>query len=276
MPPNPTRKRCVHGRSKYQCRDCGTGLCSHGRFRKMCKECGTGVCAHARQKNKCKECGTGLCPHGIFAHKCTDCTPLHVLLRRPGYCRVCGVTRLTRNRRLGDRLCAGCSTREHARTEVIVRNMVMQQIPFPPSSLDNAFTGGCKGEPRRRPDMCWVMEDRLLHIEIDEHSHRDRTTSCELAKLDNTRFGAAAGLKAAHVFIRFNPDAYEEAKVHLTERVRVLVRAWHHFAKCPLDNFNVLLPNVCYLFYGQEGAKHVEAARASPSIHVLDYPTKYK
>ena len=50
------KNKCKHGRSKYRCRDCGTGYCQHGRQKHQCKECGTGHCKHGRQKNKCKKC----------------------------------------------------------------------------------------------------------------------------------------------------------------------------------------------------------------------------
>ena len=88
------RKKCPHGRRRYQCKECGgVSICPHGRQRNLCKECGGlifaltvgsatyarsvvgqylpsqpgaqyvqgvrrfEICPHGRQRIQCKECG---------------------------------------------------------------------------------------------------------------------------------------------------------------------------------------------------------------------------
>ena len=58
------RSRCVHGRQKNKCKECGgRNVCEHGRQRQMCKECwrsgtgGSGFCEHERQWSCCKASG---------------------------------------------------------------------------------------------------------------------------------------------------------------------------------------------------------------------------
>jgi hypothetical protein len=48
--------RCKHGRSKYCCRDCGTGLCAHKKWRHQCNICKKGYCQHEKRRNSCKIC----------------------------------------------------------------------------------------------------------------------------------------------------------------------------------------------------------------------------
>ncbi len=48
--------RCVHGRHKYRCKDCGTGRCLHGRNKYQCWKCGTDRCLHDKNKRSCKIC----------------------------------------------------------------------------------------------------------------------------------------------------------------------------------------------------------------------------
>ena len=68
--------RCVHGRQRSQCKDCGgSGICEHGRRRTQCKDCGgSGICEHGRQRSRCKDCGgSGICEHGRQRSRCKDC-----------------------------------------------------------------------------------------------------------------------------------------------------------------------------------------------------------
>ena len=67
------RIKCVHGRRKSQCKECGNGYCEHGRWKSQCKECGKGYCEHGRRKNQCKDCGTGKCVHGRWKNQCKEC-----------------------------------------------------------------------------------------------------------------------------------------------------------------------------------------------------------
>jgi hypothetical protein len=50
------KNKCLHGRQKAQCKECGTGYCQHNRLKHRCKDCGSGYCEHKRIKGNCKYC----------------------------------------------------------------------------------------------------------------------------------------------------------------------------------------------------------------------------
>lgn len=69
-----SRRKCEHGRSKYECTECGTGRCEHGRSKYRCILCGTGVCEHNHMKHMCRECGSiAYCDHGRRRTQCREC-----------------------------------------------------------------------------------------------------------------------------------------------------------------------------------------------------------
>lgn len=52
------RKKCLHGRQEYYCRECGgRGICYHGRQKSICLPCrGNGICEHLKVRSRCKKC----------------------------------------------------------------------------------------------------------------------------------------------------------------------------------------------------------------------------
>jgi hypothetical protein len=50
--------RCIHGRTKTQCRECGgTNYCEHDKRKVRCVECGgASICEHKKERRRCKEC----------------------------------------------------------------------------------------------------------------------------------------------------------------------------------------------------------------------------
>jgi hypothetical protein len=70
------RKRCQHGRYRFQCVDCGgISICEHRRQRSRCRDCkGNSFCEHERQRSTCKECeGSEICGHRRRRSVCVDC-----------------------------------------------------------------------------------------------------------------------------------------------------------------------------------------------------------
>jgi hypothetical protein len=53
-----TRVRCIHGKEKTYCKDCGGGsICVHGIRRSFCKQCGgSQICQCGKRKSLCKTC----------------------------------------------------------------------------------------------------------------------------------------------------------------------------------------------------------------------------
>ena len=70
--------------------------------------------------------------------------------------------------------------------------------------------------------------DRVVFLEIDEHSHIDMEVACELAKLDETRHAAENGRKPC-VTIRYNPDEYDGRTITTDARLDTLVQTIRAF-----------------------------------------------
>lgn len=140
-------------------------------------------------------------------------------------------------------------------------NLFDEPLPVP-SAVDNVTVGGTCGGNRRRPDMCWVADDRIIHLEIDEDSHGDRPVACEIAKLDETNFGVA-GRRVPTITLRFNPDKAAAGAPPLAGRVDVLAQTLRALFCDNTARFCRYRANVAFMFYGPRGAKHICAARAA-------------
>ena len=91
--------KCVHGRQKSKCKECGgSGICPHRRQKQVCTECGgSAICPHSKQKYMCKECGgRGICQHGRQNHQCKPCGGSSICPhgKIKGSCKACGGSRL--------------------------------------------------------------------------------------------------------------------------------------------------------------------------------------
>jgi hypothetical protein len=273
-PRHPFDTICCHMKRKRICPRC-TG-CKHNRRRAKCRLCSPHMfCKHNRVRYECSVCRG--CKHGKRAGSCVECTTVTYRLEKANwYCVVCTVKRLSEARRAtGVTVCAACDSAVPVRREVVVRKLLCQlfplicHVPFPePSAVDNVHLNTCGAGSQRRPDMCWVLDNRVVHLEIDENSHRSNEVSCELAKLDETNFGRA-GPMLPTVVIRFNPDrvlGYPSLTWRIAYLSRCLSKAlWAQLPLCPLR------ANVIYLYYSKTGLeKHQAAAlKHTTSLKVL-------
>ena len=74
--PRARRGICIHGRSRYFCKECsGHGMCMHGKQKRFCRICdGGSLCPHEKNKYKCKDCGgSSLCICGRERAQCSTC-----------------------------------------------------------------------------------------------------------------------------------------------------------------------------------------------------------
>ena len=110
-----------------------------------------------------------------------------------------------------------------------------------------------------RPDLAFVLPDRVLVVEVDENSHENYEIDCELAKLDRTRWAAEYGNLPVSV-IRFNPDIQSGSPLPLNKRLDHLEAMVRDELNRPLRG-NLLGCRVLFLCYGISGNKHVEACR---------------
>ena len=283
-------KRCVHGRSKYRCRDCGTGYCAHGRQKAQCRECGRGYCErHNTRKDRCALCNGGArCAHAKLRARCPVCTPLERLLGLSTQCRACGVTQVCRAHmavRGGPQLCAACDDSErspalHKERALHDRLVKEHQVP-PASAVDDKVVGGrACSVGQRRPDLAWVTPTYVVSVEIDEDSHAGRAPSCELKKAQDTRFGAEMGSKPL-LLIRYNPDQWDGAAAAGAgagapphrEALLAAVLKWV-LRNVRARDLDPLKPNLAFLFYHSRGGKHIHAADAA-GLPLITLPCRW-
>jgi len=116
-------------------------------------------------------------------------------------------------------------------------------------------------------------------LEIDEHSHMDkrhpRPVSCELAKLDDTRYGVNGGgmgdeVLVPVVFVRFNPDACDRPAPSFSDRCVLVAERVNYYINCDIAELDALRVNVHYMFYHSRGQCHIDAAWAKvDNVNVL-------
>ena len=195
--------------------------------------------------------------------QCKDCLPLDKALQR--LCMICGQTHVCGTRRI-TRICARCEQTRPPRIEHIVWEMIKEQLPPPYIRDDKLIGGDACASNRTRPDACWLLEDRIVHLEVDEHSHHDRDVSCELKKLDSANWGLAAhGFEHLPTFvIRFNPNEYDGPRTGLDVRCQNLVAKLDMLLHGSLDAWDPLRVNVCFMYYHSKGHHHIQAAREKP------------
>ena len=76
--------------------------------------------------------------------------------------------------------------------------------------LDKRISDGCS---KRRPDLFLELENQIIIIEVDENQHTDYDCSCQNKRI--MELSQDVGHKPI-VFIRFNPDDYEEHKTKIS------------------------------------------------------------
>ena len=142
----------------------------------------------------------------------------------------------------------------------------MSKIEHPPSSLDNAMFGG-KGCDAgiRRPDSVWLGKDRVVSVELDEHSHQDRVSECEVGKMYDQFVAWQTLLGCVSVFyVRFNPDEYDGTKTSVDERVEAVARRVGYLLTMDITGYSTLAPHVEFHYYHSKAEKHVDAVRHAP------------
>ena len=238
-------------------------ICPCGKRLTRCTTCkkGGSICPCGKNRYNCIECSPqNFCECKKRKDLCVLCMPLDILLKRKGYCDICGITRLSRNRKKKG-LCATCDESNTRRIEHQIWDAISKHVPIP-SSKDNVTVGGTScNESRRRPDFSWVTENKIIYLEIDEYSHQDRSVGCELGKIDATKWGVAENMQTAHtVFVRFNPHVQKGCDAPLQSRIGVLTLTLNKIFEAETDDDICLVPKLIYMFYGNSGQKHIRAS----------------
>jgi len=107
-------------------------------------------------------------------------------------------------------------------------------------------------------------------LEIDEHSHRDRTTSCELGKMHDQFVAWQTLLGSVPVFyIRFNPDEYDGQRTLLDDRVSAVAQRVNELLTMDVTVCSSLVPHVEFFYYHSNAQHHMEGVRGAPDSFVL-------
>lgn len=279
-PNDSTKKRyCECGINRSQCKKCGGAVfCEHGKQRNRCKECGgASICEHLIRRSDCKIChGGSICEHNQIRSKCIDCNSLEKLQNSKTFCSICGVTRLSKLRKVSQ-ICASCNDNSIDRTEVEIRKKLLSMVP-PPSAQDNILFGQtCDVVKKRRPDLMWVDQDRVVIGEIDEnggHGNTNYTPECDfgwvmdmtsaLIKLFQVNDWNDGNIP--HIFvIRMNPDECDANPKPLDDRIQLFAERINHYCTCALDEYEARVPNIEYHFYHSKCSKHIEYAKKHSS-----------
>lgn len=118
------------------------------------------------------------------------------------------------------------------------------------TTRDKAIPCRSAGMAPFRPDFTWVLPDRVLVLEVDEHAHRLYEPSCEIARLHQLH---EAVVPLALAVLRYNPhaDGHRESK-HMAMRLHL--RDMLHEA-LPADGLDIQ-----YLGYAADRIEDLKAA----------------
>jgi hypothetical protein len=158
-----------------------------------------------------------MCTHGRQRRQCTECVSIEEVFRSKRFCRLCTSKLLSARRvRSGMQFCAGCDDSVPERIETVVVKKLLEILKeYPPSAIDNVVLGKCATDSenkKHRPDLAWVLDDRIIIIEIDENGgHPNYEATCEMARMSRI----VETLQIEHgfvpvIFLRFNPDEYDK------------------------------------------------------------------
>tara|TARA_Y100000389_G_C17173230_1_gene370228 strand:- start:62 stop:586 length:525 start_codon:yes stop_codon:yes gene_type:complete len=161
--------------------------------------------------------------------------------------------------------CAKCDSAVPERTEKKFGNMIISNIDFEPTSVDETFANNknCQGLSKRRPDISYIIPGRVsVVIEIDEDSHHDRIGSCEVAKLSeqNEAIRRIDNCNTIPCYtIRVNPDSYDRRIVKLSERAKTVSQICQKLLN--EDNHQSLREKVIFCFYHSKSEFLIEETR---------------
>lgn len=197
---------CEHNRKRSRCKQCkGGSICEHNKERYNCRECnGKGICEHKRERTNCKECkGSSICEHNKQKKFCIICTP-------SSGCQNCKYTLIRKNSYYP--YCFSCFCVLNPDVEIPKRYKIKENYlrdrlkdeykETVTITFDKKVEDGCS---KRRPDVRIDFGTHNIIVECDENEHRgyscDNKRTMEIFQDCGNR---------PIVFLRFNPDSYEE------------------------------------------------------------------
>jgi hypothetical protein len=261
---------CDHGTRKARCRDCnGNEICEHNKNKYECIECdGSMVCEHKKQKRYCIDCnGNSICEHNIYKERCLKCNGNQICqhLKRKERCIICNpelscqlckYILVNKNSKYYPQ-CFGCycflnpdlkSSRKYKLKENLLVDEIKINYPELNIIFDRKIDNACS---KRRPDIRIELLTHTIIIECDEFQHI--YTSCENKRM--MELFQDLGERPI-VFIRFNPDKYNNEESCFNKQGILLKKEWNkriiilkNIIKQNLDNIPYKLVTIEYLFY---------------------------
>ena len=267
---------CIHKIRREVCMECkGSQICPHLLRRNRCADCnGSELCIHQHNKHNCIEChGKNVCEHNKLHYQCVECKGRLVCKhdKRKATCVTCtpssGCQHCKTVSIIGSRwtpYCFRCYCVLHPDIEIprmyklkehLVRDRLKEEFKEITMRFDKIVEGGCSN---KRPDIAIDFGSHCLMIEIDEHHHMNY--ECEHKRM--LQLYEDIGFRNI-VFLRFNPDGYQEDKkygspfeysvtgaIHIdsdefNRRMEELIARIHAHESAPIEPFTVE-----YLFYG--------------------------
>ena len=149
-------------------------------------------------------------------------------------CTICAQTRLSGSRQYKLGICAKCEKVKPERIEVTFGRQIIDAFGHEPNTKDKslATSSRCADLEHRRPDLLWVHQGKVaVVVEIDENSHVDRETSCEIRKISEQNLAIQELDGCANIpvhTIRVNPDAYDGGDFTLEDRAQIVADIMRH------------------------------------------------
>lgn len=200
---------CIHNIVKNQCVKChGKGICEHNKRKTQCKKCkGISICEHNKQITQCLECkGISICVHSKIKSRCIDC-----FSHPQNFCQLCTFIYVKNSSYYP--YCFKCYCYLHPDENIPRRFRIKENYindflkNYYPDIVNNkTIASSCSSG--KRPDWYIELLTHTIIIECDEDQHNNY--SCENKRM--MQLFTDLGDRPI-VFIRFNPDKYNEKNI---------------------------------------------------------------
>ena len=148
-----------------------------------------------------------------------------------------------------NKLCSYCNPNKYVKTkELLVYNFLKDKMNF--NFIYNKNIGFSCGN--FRPDFKIDCNTHYIIIEVDENQHKQYDKNCELIRMNNIYI--ANGLPT--IFIRFNPDNCNNIKIHINNKLKLLMQIINQYKSIIIDNISDNISDtgikLIYLYYDCE------------------------
>jgi hypothetical protein len=229
-----------------------------------------------------------MCEHKRQRSQCIACVPVSVALAKGWLCVLCCDTITRRG------LCSKCHKTKLTDIGASIECLTLRSIHhfYPYSAFNGKATlggemcamqingSGCKDEEsggkvktkRAYPDFYIQGENTTIIVEVDENSHQNYPTDCELKRYDTLKYGQSDISGVLHV-IRFNPHINAEHELPFLDRVKQLVKLIEDLLhKDPEEVLKEQYSaHVHYMYYGSKSPHPLMAKSVPLTLTVVPF-----